>query len=411
LLCYALFHYEPELKQRLYEQLLDFYTAGEISLAKDSLWSACSNLGEKQRRATSATRSAKEANLLDILDAIQRINDDDACDIPVFSAVNLGRIPPGLSTDQFPEASLRATQSIAKDIAEIKVNQDIIRQAMEDAVISTKPDPSQPTYASILSQSPEAQVRRSRTQRVPQLVEPKHTLIVENIQNPLRFRDNLFLFNTVQAADDTIGSTVSTAKLVANGNVFFEARDEESLKDLEPKLSAILPTIFGPEAKIRPMVNPTRVPSKSIVVHNLPSLYDHDTILEAVKVEYPSATTILDLRAQGSTARYRSVKIVLDDINEFSLLLKHGLRIGWEIFRADEWVRPPLQCFNCQRYGHISRNCRSQRRCINCAHNHAATDECSGSTKCANCGGDHKANRSSCPARAKAISDQRAQSS
>ena len=86
------------------------------------------------------------------------------------------------------------------------------------------------------------------------------------------------------------------------------------MKSLEPKVQAILHDVFGASAKLRPMVRPVgESPPKSVVIRGLPSSYDHDVILSKLKEEYPSASTIIDLRKANSTTSFRSVKVVLDD--------------------------------------------------------------------------------------------------
>ena len=147
---------------------------------------------------------------------------------------------------------------------------------------------------------------------------------------------------------------------------------------------------------------------KSVIIRNLPSAYDHNEILEHVKLDYPSASTILDLRKPGSQARFRSVKMVLNDPTDFSNLLSHGLRIGWEHFRAEEWLPPPIQCYRCQRFGHRSNTCQTQHRCIKCSECHEPTKNCQKETKCANCKGVHMANSRDCPARQRAMMEQKA---
>ena len=59
--------------------------------------------------------------------------------------------------------------------------------------------------------------------------------------------------------------------------------------------------------------------------------------------------------------------------------------------------RLPLQCFNCQRFGHVARICRHDARCRNCSGAHK-TKSCKVAThKCANCDGPRKASALPCP--------------
>ena len=128
-----------------------------------------------------------------------------------------------------------------------------------------------------------------------------------------------------------------------------------------------------------------------------------------LKDEYPSASAIIDLRKANSTNSFRSVKVVLEDVNQWKNLLTHGLRFGWDFFRAEEWIPAPIQCFKCQRFNHKAAVCRGSPRCVTCGGSHAHDRNCSLPTKCANCNGDHKASFHSCPSRQQIILSRQSQ--
>ena len=69
-------------------------------------------------------------------------------------------------------------------------------------------------------------------------------------------------------------------------------------------------------------------------------------------------------------------------------------------FNVTPYIQKPMQCFYCQRFGHSSKHCKSQRRCVRCSKEYDpdtehACDEAD-PTKCANCGEPHKANYNKC---------------
>lgn len=74
------------------------------------------------------------------------------------------------------------------------------------------------------------------------------------------------------------------------------------------------------------------------------------------------------------------------------------VHLGFTSHSVEEYLGPALRCFNCQRFGHLAKNCHSPRRCKICSedHNHS---ECKSvrQPKCANCGGNHTASYSGCP--------------
>lgn len=82
-------------------------------------------------------------------------------------------------------------------------------------------------------------------------------------------------------------------------------------------------------------------------------------------------------------------------------LLSSGLRIGYGLFRCEEpHLRPdPTQCFKCQAYGHMSRDCTSAAMCRICgqAAHKAKGELCPNERRCANCSGPHSAAYRGCP--------------
>lgn len=71
-------------------------------------------------------------------------------------------------------------------------------------------------------------------------------------------------------------------------------------------------------------------------------------------------------------------------------------RISWERNFSSSSV---TQCYKCQAFGHIAKNCFRQVVCANCAEAHNTSD-CTTKDlkKCINCGGEHKANDVECEA-------------
>ncbi|XP_070395322.1 uncharacterized protein [Dermacentor albipictus] len=74
------------------------------------------------------------------------------------------------------------------------------------------------------------------------------------------------------------------------------------------------------------------------------------------------------------------------------------VHLGFMSHPVEEYHGPALRCYNCQRFGHLSKNCSSPRRCKICSEDHDHS-ECKSvcQPKCANCGGNHTASFSGCP--------------
>lgn len=75
-----------------------------------------------------------------------------------------------------------------------------------------------------------------------------------------------------------------------------------------------------------------------------------------------------------------------------------GIRMQTELF-----IPPPMQCFHCQKLGHIADWCGEKgegKVCSRCAERHeqVAGIKCDAVAKCVNCKGDHPSSHKSCPA-------------
>lgn len=73
------------------------------------------------------------------------------------------------------------------------------------------------------------------------------------------------------------------------------------------------------------------------------------------------------------------------------------VKIGYVSYPVRPFVPPPLRCFKCQKYGHVSAVCRGNQRCARCGGNHEYGKCGEGvKAKCCNCGGEHSAGFGGC---------------
>ena len=77
--------------------------------------------------------------------------------------------------------------------------------------------------------------------------------------------------------------------------------------------------------------------------------------------------------------------------------------LGWRRFKVSTFIPEPTRCYNCQRYGHIAKNCNSGVICPICAKNHnylncpvKNNERNQESARCRNCGGPHPASYKGC---------------
>jgi len=93
-----------------------------------------------------------------------------------------------------------------------------------------------------------------------------------------------------------------------------------------------------------------------------------------------------------------SDNINLNVLNHNHCRIDGNITIKWEALKRS---KAPLQCHNCQRWGHTSTSCGYDFRCVKCTENHAygeckSTSKDFGLPKCINCGENRAANYRQC---------------
>lgn len=141
--------------------------------------------------------------------------------------------------------------------------------------------------------------------------------------------------------------------------------------------------------------------------------------IKGIPLEYTDSELLDYLKNDGVMSVQRQVAYPRSDDGQVSprpstsVLLQfrpdhpipHRVHLGFTSHVVDEYFGPPVQCLNCQRYGHIAKYCRSPKRCKVCAGQHAYKDCTSRrDPRCANCGEGHSATYSRCPRRLQASS-------
>ena len=88
-----------------------------------------------------------------------------------------------------------------------------------------------------------------------------------------------------------------------------------------------------------------------------------------------------------------------------SIIIEYGqdidfplhMYIGYKRITVKQFIPYPTRCFKCQKFGHVSSNCRGKLKCPNCSEEHEF-ENCDKKEikKCSNCGGNHSAGYKGC---------------
>ena len=133
----------------------------------------------------------------------------------------------------------------------------------------------------------------------------------------------------------------------------------------------------------------------------------HQTISEDdIKTELAKSNVKINkvqrLKFNGQPTR--KVVIQFENEQDMKIALYSGIYFGRIRIRCESYRTTPqvTQCYKCQGFNHIAKDCKNAQKCLRCAGAHKST-ECpdknkdSLKLKCSNCNGEHVASSKECP--------------
>jgi hypothetical protein len=73
------------------------------------------------------------------------------------------------------------------------------------------------------------------------------------------------------------------------------------------------------------------------------------------------------------------------------------ISLGFRMYKTKLFIPRPIQCFNCQQFGHMQSDCSKPRVCCKCGQQHENKQCTVDKPKCANCKGEHPSSSKTCP--------------
>ncbi|KAG0444348.1 hypothetical protein HPB47_013899 [Ixodes persulcatus] len=131
---------------------------------------------------------------------------------------------------------------------------------------------------------------------------------------------------------------------------------------------------------------PWRVRHTAGVVRDVDQALTDKEILEALRAP---AHQVLDVRRLGKSSAVRVTFAGKD--------LPHYVHMGYVRHPVTLYVARPLQCFRCNRIGHVAAACQKEQTCAKCSGGHESTACDSETSRCINCGKGHAATSGQCP--------------
>ncbi|CAN8007206.1 unnamed protein product [Ixodes pacificus] len=131
---------------------------------------------------------------------------------------------------------------------------------------------------------------------------------------------------------------------------------------------------------------PSRVRHIAGVVRDVDQALTDKEIREALRAP---AHQVLDVWRLGKSSAVRVTFAGKD--------LPHYVHIGYVRHPVTLYVARPLQCFRCNRIGHVAAACQKEQTCAKCSGGNEPTACDSETSRCINCGKGHAATSGQCP--------------
>ena len=147
-----------------------------------------------------------------------------------------------------------------------------------------------------------------------------------------------------------------------------------------------------------------RSQNKSLAIKGVPTDITDDEFREFLNLNKISYAKADSLKSKRDGRVLPIFQLEVSDADEAEALHSQNLmcNVTGIVYKVEEFRKPVsvTQCFNCQSFGHSSKNCRSKPKCLICGESHShkgCLNKEARKPKCANCMGPHVASHKGCP--------------
>jgi hypothetical protein len=154
-LAYIVFSLQGGTVEKVKNAVLGFFSNEQIQAAKDCLWEKGdkATIGEKQRRKDSAARTEKEANVLDIISALSKLDEKDQMPCIAIDAYSLHVIPRSHPEELCDISLVDRLNRIEKRMSTMQEILDTV--VCENISLKEKEIHTRPLYSAVVNRAPQ----------------------------------------------------------------------------------------------------------------------------------------------------------------------------------------------------------------------------------------------------------------
>ena len=226
--------------------------------------------------------------------------------------------------------------------------------------------------------NPEEEERRQERTLVIRHYEDKHTKSTSDIKRQINEEYPL--------------TGIREARTTPGGSIVIEFEDKQTADKIEKSWKN---SIFGGN---QGLLRGNKPRNTGIIYHVLKQNKSEEEIEEEIKSQYPECEVDMFKRNGRFTG---TIKIKFNNQEDYQNARANKIKIfSQSCFMSEFEFRPRVvTCGNCQKYGHITRLCRSNTVCGQCKSEEHSTENCDVDEehyKCHQCDGNHPTFHKSC---------------
>jgi hypothetical protein len=225
------------------------------------------------------------------------------------------------------------------------------------------------------------------TTPVSQKEVPENIIIIDNSPLLTNLQNSSSIKATFKEADPTIEIHYNY-KLSKGGLALHAATSSDA-----EKIVSVSKQIFPNCRTSRPLASQNK---QKVVVRNIPTNISTTDLEHHISGSCKESVAIHRFANNRYNKLFPIISIEASTITATEFLTK-GINIFGKWYKCSTYIKPPIRCHNCQRFGHIKVNCRLNSQCSRCGDHHPSTLFCSNTAKCVNCHSHHQSDSKLCP--------------